>query len=217
MAAADKPVPDFVLERALLARGFRTIAGVDEVGRGPLAGPVCAAAVVLDPANIPEGLNDSKALTIRAREAAFAQIVHRARAVAVAFVTPEEIDATDIRRAALLAMSQAVSSLALAPCYVLVDGRDLPEMRCPGEALVKGDALSQSIAAASIVAKVSRDALMRTLADRHPDYGFETNAGYGSARHLEALARLGPTPCHRMSFSPMRLNAASAGALSEES
>ncbi|MGA8172411.1 MAG: ribonuclease HII [Methylocystis sp.] len=185
-------------------RSLWPVAGVDEVGRGPLAGPVCAAAVILDPDNIPSGLNDSKAMTPKAREIAFDRIVDAALATSVAYVTAAEIDATDIRKASLKAMARAVGGLSVAPAYVLVDGRDLPELPCGGEAIVKGDAKSQSIAAASIVAKVTRDRLMRRLAEEFPGYGFETNAGYGSKQHLAALATLGPTPFHRMSFSPLR-------------
>ncbi len=196
--------PDFCLETALRGRSLWPVAGVDEVGRGPLAGPVCAAAVILDPDNIPSGLDDSKAMTPKAREIAFDRIVDAALATSVAYVTAAEIDATDIRKASLKAMARAVGGLSVAPAYVLVDGRDLPELPCGGEAIVKGDAKSQSIAAASIVAKVTRDRLMRRLAEEFPGYGFETNAGYGSKQHLAALATLGPTPFHRMSFSPLR-------------
>jgi ribonuclease HII len=199
-----KTVPDFSAETDLRRKRLWPVAGVDEVGCGPLAGPVCAAAVILDPANIPDGLNDSKAMTPKSREIAFARIVESARAVSFAFVTAAEIDATDIRKASLKAMAQAVAGLSLAPAYVLVDGLALPSLPCPGEAIVKGDARSLSIAAASIVAKVTRDGLMRRLAEEYPGYGFETNAGYGSPRHLAALAALGPTPYHRMSFAPLR-------------
>ncbi len=207
MTPAEKPrktVPDFSAENESRRKKLWPVAGVDEVGRGPLAGPVCAAAVILDPDNIPDGLNDSKAMSPKAREMAFARIVESALATSFAFVTAAEIDATDIRKASLKAMEQAVAGLCVAPAFVLVDGRDLPILPCPGSAIVKGDAKSLSIAAASIVAKVARDGLMRRLAEEYPAYGFETNAGYGSPRHLAALAALGPTPCHRMSFSPLR-------------
>lgn len=207
MTPPPKPprtVPDFSAEAELRQKKLWPVAGVDEVGCGPLAGPVCAAAVILDPANIPDGLNDSKAMTPKSREIAFARIVESAQAVSFAFVTAAEIDATDIRKAALKAMAQAVAGLSIAPAYALVDGRALPSLPCPGSAIVKGDARSLSIAAASIVAKVTRDGLMRRLAEEYPGYGFETNAGYGSPRHLAALAALGPTPYHRMSFAPLR-------------
>jgi len=199
-----KPYPDFEIESRLRAEGLWPVAGVDEVGRGPLAGPVAAAAVILDPQRLPENIDDSKALTARAREAAFFGVMERALAVAVAFIPAAEIDATDIRRAALAAMARAVECLALPAAYALVDGRDLPGLPCPGRAIVKGDATAVSIAAASIVAKVARDRMMRRLAAHYPAYGFETNVGYGSKRHLAALAAHGPTPFHRMSFAPLR-------------
>jgi len=195
--------PDFSFEEDLRKRGFWPVAGVDEVGRGPLAGPVAAAAVILHPDDLPAGIDDSKALTGRKREALFEQILGRARAVSVAFVTASEIDRINIRQAALLAMTRAVTGLAISPSYTLVDGRDLPPLACPARAIIKGDAQCLSIAAASIVAKVTRDALMRRLAEIYPDYGFETNAGYGAAHHLDALRRIGPSPFHRMSFAPL--------------
>jgi ribonuclease HII len=199
-----KHFPNFDIERQLQRDGLWPVAGVDEVGRGPLAGPVAAAAVILDPDRLPDGLDDSKALTAKAREAAFDAIMASALAIGVAFVPAADIDATDIRKAALAAMARAVAALALTPTYALIDGRDLPALPCPGRAIVKGDATALSIAAASIVAKVARDGMMRRLAALYPAYGFETNAGYGSKRHLDALAQLGPTPFHRMSFAPLR-------------
>ncbi|MCC3245871.1 ribonuclease HII [Methylocystis sp. WRRC1] len=196
--------PDFRLEGRLRRQGVWPVAGVDEVGRGPLAGPVAAAAVILDPARLPLGVNDSKALGPREREAAFERILSTAQAVSVAFVTPSEIDAMNIRQASLAAMARAVAGLSLSPAFVLVDGRDPPPLTCHCRAIVKGDALALSIAAASIVAKVARDGMMRRLAAAYPDYGFETNAGYGARRHLDALERIGPTPAHRFSFAPLR-------------
>ncbi|TRL31977.1 ribonuclease HII [Methylosinus sporium] len=196
--------PHFLTETRILRDGARPVAGVDEVGRGPLAGPVAAAAVILDPRRLPEGIDDSKALSAKAREAAFERIAASALAIGVAFASVEEIDRLNIRRATLLAMARAVAALHVAPNYVLVDGRDLPKLACPGEAIVKGDALSLSIAAASIIAKVARDRQMRRLAALYPHYGFETNAGYGTAEHLAALRIHGPTPFHRMSFAPLR-------------
>jgi len=204
MRGTAPSLPDFILEAELLAQGVTPIAGVDEVGRGPLAGPVCAAAVVLDPANIPPGIADSKRLAAASRETAFAAIVESALATGLAFVTAKEIDETDIRKAALKAMAQAVDALSVKPAIALVDGRDLPPLLCPARALIKGDAISQSIAAASIVAKVARDAMMRDLARIHGEYGFSTNMGYGCAKHLAAIARLGPTSFHRLSFSPCK-------------
>ena len=196
--------PDFSNERRLSRRGLWPIAGLDEVGRGPLAGPVCAAAVILDPRRLPEGVNDSKALKAEERELLFDRIMEKALAVSFSFVTAAEIDSTDIRRAALLAMARSAASLALAPAYALVDGRDLPDLPCPAEAIVKGDAKCLSIAAASIVAKVARDRLMRRLGEAYPDYDFPANAGYSTARHLAAIKAFGPTPHHRLSFAPCR-------------
>lgn len=195
--------PDFSFEKDLRERGVWPVAGVDEVGRGPLAGPVVAAAVILHPDDLPAGIDDSKALTAKKREAAFENIIARARAISVASIAAAEIDRINIRQASLHAMTRAVAGLAAPPAYALIDGRDLPSLACPARAIIKGDTLSLSIAAASIVAKVTRDALMRRLADIYPDYGFETNAGYGAKRHLDALARIGPSPFHRMTFAPL--------------
>jgi ribonuclease HII len=192
------------MESSLQRRGLWPVAGVDEVGRGPLAGPVAAAAVILEPCDIPPGLNDSKAMSAKARETAYDLIMEKALAVAIAFVSAVEIDSTDIRQASLAAMSRAVRALSLTPCYVLVDGRDAPKLICPREAIVKGDATSLSIAAASIVAKVVRDRLMDRLATVvHPAFGFERNAGYPTKEHLRALADYGATPFHRLSFRPL--------------
>jgi ribonuclease HII len=196
--------PDFRIEGRLHRQGVWPVAGVDEVGRGPLAGPVAAAAVILDPRKLPRGLDDSKALTPAAREDAFERIMSSALAVSVAFVTAAEIDAINIRQASLAAMARAVAGLARAPAFVLVDGCDPPRLACPCRAIVKGDAAALSISAASIVAKVSRDAMMRRLAALYPAYGFETNVGYAAKRHLDALREVGPSPAHRMSFSPLR-------------
>jgi len=198
--------PDFHHESDLRLRGFWPIAGVDEVGRGPLVGPVVAAAVVLNPGNLPAGVNDSKALSAKQRESAFEIIMTTALAVGVASVTAAEIDSVNIRQASLVAMTRAVEALALTPAHVLVDGRDRPPLSCPSSPIIKGDSISLSIAAASIVAKVTRDAMMRRLATLFPDYGFETNAGYAAKRHLDALATHGPTSFHRFSFAPVRLS-----------
>jgi ribonuclease HII len=194
--------PDFRLEARLQRQGVWPVAGVDEVGRGPLAGPVVAAAVILNPKRLPRDIDDSKALGVDARNAAFERIMSRALAVSVAFVTPAEIDAMNIRQATLAAMTRAVAGLSHRPAYALVDGADPPRLCCPCRTIVKGDAATLSIAAASIVAKISRDAMMRRLAALYPDYGFETNVGYGAKRHLEALRKIGPSPIHRLSFSP---------------
>jgi len=197
--------PDYQHEIDLRRRGVWPVAGVDEVGRGPLAGPVVAAAVILDPENLPAGVNDSKALSAKQRDAAFDLIMTRALAVGLASVTAAEIDTLNIRQASLAAMARAVGTLALTPAYVLVDGRDRPPLSCPSSPIIKGDSISLSIAAASIVAKVTRDGMMRQLASLYPDYGFETNAGYAAKRHLAALNAIGPTPVHRFSFAPLRL------------
>jgi ribonuclease HII len=196
--------PDFRIEGRLYRQGVWPVAGVDEVGRGPLAGPVVAAAVILDPARLPGAVDDSKALSQKQREAAFERILQSALAVSVAFVTPAEIDAMNIRQASLAAMARAVAGLSRPPAFVLVDGSDPPRLRCPCRAIVKGDASTLSIAAASIVAKVARDAMMRRLAALYPEYGFESNVGYGAPRHLDALRESGPTPAHRLSFAPLR-------------
>jgi ribonuclease HII len=195
----------FELEAALIARGVWPVAGVDEVGRGPLAGPVCVAAVILDPKNLPQGLDDSKKLSASRREALSGEIFARALAVSVALAPAAEIDAVNIRQATLNAMARATRALALAPQFVLVDGRDLPELPCPGRAVIKGDATSLSIAAASIVAKVARDRLMARLDGLHPGYGFAVHAGYPTEAHRAALQQLGPCREHRRSYRPVRL------------
>ena len=198
--------PDFRMERQLARRGVWPVAGVDEAGRGPLAGPVAAAAVILDPQNLPRGVNDSKLLTPDAREELFEAIMTRALAVAIGFATAAEIDAVNIRQATFLAMRRALSALAARPAYALIDGNDLaPGLCCAGETIVKGDGAILSIAAASIIAKVARDRLMRRLCAIHPAYGFSQHAGYGTRAHLAAIAAHGPCPYHRLSFSPFRL------------
>lgn len=201
--------PDFQHETDWRRRGVWPVAGVDEVGRGPLAGPVVAAAVILDPDNLPSGIDDSKILGAKKRESAFENITTMALAIGVASVTAAEIDRLNIRQASLLAMARAIDALALKPAHVLVDGRDRPLLTCPSTPIIKGDSISLSIAAASIVAKVTRDAMMRRLATLFPDYGFETNAGYAAKRHLDALATHGPTSFHRFSFAPVRHASAS--------
>ncbi len=192
-------MPDWSEEKRLLAGGARRIVGVDEVGRGPLAGPVTAAAVVLDPRHIPEGLDDSKKLSLSAREKLFEEI-HATAWVSVAHASVEEIDALNILYASHLAMERAVAGLGPV-CHALVDGNMIPKgLECPATALVKGDSRSLSIAAASIVAKVTRDRLMVDLAQQYPGYGWEKNAGYPTKMHREALEKLGVTPHHRRSF-----------------
>jgi ribonuclease HII len=195
--------PDFALELELIAQGVLRVAGVDEVGRGPLAGPVTAAAVILAPEAIPEGLNDSKKLTARARDA-LAERLRDCAQVAIAHASVAEIDALNILRASHLAMERAVAALRPAPDFLLIDGNLIPRgLTIPARAVIKGDARSLSIAAASIVAKCARDRIMVDLAQQHPGYGWETNAGYPSQRHREALQNLGLTPHHRRSFKPV--------------
>ena len=194
-------VPDFQHETDALARGALRVVGVDEVGRGPLAGPVTAAAVRLDPARIPAGLRDSKVLSLARREALYTEIMALAE-VSIAHATVEEIDSLNILRASHLAMERAVA--ALTADHALIDGNLIPRgLSCSATAIVKGDAKCLSIAAASIVAKVTRDRIMVDLAQQHPGYGWEANAGYPTKAHLEALRNLGATPWHRRSFKPV--------------
>jgi ribonuclease HII len=194
---------DLSFETAARSLGFTAIAGVDEVGRGPLAGPVTAAAVILDPARIPPGLADSKTLTSTKREKLFDLILESAQCC-VAHASVEEIDSLNILRASHLAMERAVAGLAVAPDHCLIDGNLIPQgLKTRAEAIVKGDAKSLSIAAASIIAKVTRDRLMVDLAQQHPGYGWEVNAGYPTKLHLNALLNLGVTAWHRRSFKPI--------------
>lgn len=195
--------PDYSREQTYFARGLGPVAGVDEAGRGPLAGPVVVAACILDPERIPYGLNDSKKLAAIKREKLFDDILNSSHC-AVVSVSAAEIDRSNIRAVTLKAMVEAVYALAVKPGAVLVDGRDWPKMPYAGEAVIKGDALSLSIAAASIVAKVTRDRLMKEAAQFWPDYGFEKHAGYGTSAHMEAIAHFGPSPLHRMSFAPLK-------------
>jgi len=195
------PPPDFSYETAAFAQGARRVAGVDEVGRGPLAGPVTAAAVVLDPARIPAGLADSKLLSAARREGLAREIMATAT-VSIAHASVEEIDQLNILRASHLAMQRALAGLSVD--HALIDGNLLPRgLVCPATAIVKGDARCLSIAAASIVAKVARDRIMVDLAQQHPGYGWDTNAGYPTKAHLAALQNLGVTPWHRRSFAPV--------------
>ncbi|MBF0624947.1 MAG: ribonuclease HII [Magnetococcales bacterium] len=205
MAADPTRGPDFRWETPLWTQGLVRVAGVDEVGRGPLAGPVVAVAVILPPGWAPVGLDDSKRLTPQQREALAEVLCANAVDWGLGSAEPDEIDRINIRRATLAAMARAVAKLQSAPQYLLVDGRDLPDpLPCPARAVVKGDATSVAIAAASVLAKVARDALMRDLADRYPGYGWEHNMGYPTAQHRQALRERGVTPCHRRSFGPVR-------------
>lgn len=198
-------VPTFRFEEGLMRDGYRLVAGIDEVGRGPLAGPVVASAVVLDPQNIPDGLNDSKQLTQAQREMLYDAILATALDVAIASVSAPEIDRTDIRKASLEAMRRATQSLHCRPSFAIIDGRDVaPGLPCPGKALVGGDGRSFSIAAASIVAKVTRDRMMIAAGLRYPGYGFEFHAGYATEFHRKAIDGLGPCAIHRLSFRPFR-------------
>ena len=180
------------------------ICGIDEAGRGPLAGPVCAAAVVLDPARPIAGLNDSKQLSEKKRDTLAPLIRERALAWAVGWASVEEIDEHNIRQANFLAMKRAFKGLGLAPTLALVDGKDPPPLSCKVTCIIGGDALEPAISAASILAKTSRDALMVDLCAQYPGYGFSQHKGYGSASHMEALRRLGPSPAHRRTFAPVR-------------
>lgn len=193
-------------ERKLRRCGHGIIAGLDEVGRGPLAGPVVAAAVVLDLRHVPKGLADSKVLRPERREELFEEIVATAQ-IGVASISHAQIDIVNIRQASLSAMCRALAALPCMPDIALVDGNDAPPLPCQLETIVKGDASVASIAAASIVAKVIRDRLMRRLSESFPAYGLGSNVGYSTAAHLEALDRVGPCPFHRRSFAPVRIAA----------
>jgi len=206
--------PTFRRERAALKRGVWPIAGCDEAGRGPLAGPVVAAAVILDPDDVPRGLDDSKRLTAERREVLYERICARAQ-VAVAMAPPSRIDRDNILRASLWALARAVLALPVQPRLVFVDGRDHIDVTCDCEAVIGGDGLVASIAAASIVAKVTRDRLMACLGSAHPGYGFERHMGYSVPEHFAALNRLGPTVHHRRSFAPVALAFGLLGAQSD--
>lgn len=195
---------DFSREQAAMAAGHARIAGVDEVGRGPLAGPVVAAAVILDPLAVPDGLADSKELALARREELFGTILASALAVGIGSASASEIDRINIRQATLLAMRRAVTALPLKPALVLVDGNDPPQLACSCEAIIGGDALISSIAAASIIAKVTRDRMMARLSLAYPAYGFASHVGYGTAQHRAALKAHGPCPAHRYSFAPVK-------------
>jgi ribonuclease HII len=197
--------PDFHAERSLLERGIWPVAGIDEAGRGPLAGPVSAAAVILDPDNVPQGLSDSKRLSPTVREELYGAITLHALAVGVAFASAEEIDQINIRQAVFCAMRRALAALALVPRHVLIDGRDIPPgLPLSAEPIVKGDASVASIAAASIIAKVTRDRLMRRYCALYPAYGFGAHFGYATKAHLAAITAHGPCPLHRLSFRPFK-------------
>lgn len=195
-------------EEKLLKKGHRYICGCDEVGRGPLAGPVVAAAVVLDPNHLIEGLNDSKQLSERRREQLAIEIKEKCIAYNIQYIDPEEIDRINIYQASKRAMMLAVLALDIVPSFVLSDAMPLEELGIPFESIIKGDTLSASIAAASIIAKVERDEYMRQMSEVYPGYGFEQHKGYPTKQHLQALDELGVCPIHRKSYKPVqdRLN-----------
>ena len=193
--------PDlWILENERIAAGFSPLCGVDEAGRGPLAGPVCAAAVILPQGLVLQGLNDSKKLSEKQREALFDVIQEQAITFGIAFATVEEIEEYNILGATFLAMRRAVEQLSLVPALALVDGNRDPGLGIPTETVVKGDGKCADIAAASILAKVTRDRYMYEMADQYPQYGFEKHKGYGTKAHYAALREFGPSPIHRPSF-----------------
>lgn len=215
----DMPVrPDFALESGIMREGLAPVAGLDEAGRGPLAGPVVAAAVILDPENIPDGLDDSKRLSADQREALFRSICETALAVSVASLCASSIDGSNILKASLEAMRRAAEGLYVRPAYALADGRDIPPgLPCPCRAVIKGDQRSQSVAAAAIVAKVTRDRMMIRASDFTPHYGFDSHVGYATTRHRSAIAAYGPiTRLHRMSFAPFKTGHEASRVLNEE-
>lgn len=181
-------------------KGYKAICGVDEAGRGPLAGPVCAAAVILPPNTIIDGVNDSKKLTEKKREALFDVIKETAVSYCIAYASVEEIESINILKATMLAMKRAVEGLDVKADYAMIDGNKMPPLDIDGETIVKGDAKSMSIACASILAKVSRDRLLYEYAKEYPQYQFDRHKGYGTAAHREAIIKYGPCPYHRMSF-----------------
>ena len=194
--------PHYIFESRALKTRAGPIAGIDEAGRGPLAGPVVAAAVILDRKRMPKGVNDSKQMSEEAREEVYARIIDVA-IWGVGEATVDEIDLINIRQATHLAMARAVRALSVAPDFALVDGNDAPALPCKCDTIIDGDARSASIAAASIIAKVTRDRIMRALHPDHPHYGWFTNKGYSTEEHLKALACHGPCVHHRRSFAPV--------------
>ena len=191
---------DYTYEHNAYLRGFTAVCGIDEAGRGPLAGPVCAAAVLLPEGLVIDGLNDSKKLSEKKRELLFPVIQENALAFGIGFADEKEIDEINILQATFLAMRRAFNAMQRRCDYVLVDGNRMPPMPVPGETVVKGDAKSPSIAAASILAKVSRDRVMLEYAKQYPEYQFEKHKGYGTKAHVEALHAFGPSPIHRRTF-----------------
>lgn len=205
-ARAPRPTTDEMLiqERTLWATGLQYVAGIDEVGVGPLAGPVVAAAVIMPPGAAVDGVRDSKALTRKQREKLDGEIRAVATGIGVGVVSPRDVDRLNPYQAGLRAMELAVRSLPRPPEHLLIDARKLPEIDTPQTSIVGGDGKVYAIAAASIIAKVHRDGLMRRIDERYPGYGFARHVGYATAAHLEALRRLGPCPVHRRSYAPVR-------------
>ena len=193
-------------EKEALKKGYKTICGVDEAGRGPLAGPVCAAAVILPYNTVIEGVNDSKKLSEKKREELFDIIIDTALACSISFGTVEEIEELNILNTTMLTMKRAVEGLKIKPDYAMIDGNRIPDLDIDAEFIIKGDALSMSVAAASILAKVSRDRLMLEYAKEYPEYCFEKHKGYGTALHREMILKYGPSPIHRLSFLKKILN-----------
>ncbi len=193
-------------EKEALKKGYKTICGVDEAGRGPLAGPVCAAAVILPYNTVIEGVNDSKKLSEKKREKLFDVIIDTALACSISFGTVEEIEELNILNTTMLTMKRAVEGLKIKPDYAMIDGNRIPDLDIDAEFIIKGDALSLSVAAASILAKVSRDRLMLEYAKEYPEYCFEKHKGYGTALHREMILKYGPSPIHRPSFLKKILN-----------
>lgn len=187
-------------EKEAIAKGYKAVCGIDEAGRGPLAGPVCAAAVILPEGVIIDGVNDSKKLSEKKREALFDVIREQSLAYSIAYATVDEIEEINILNATMLAMKRAVEGLSVKADYAMIDGNRLPKLAIDSECIVKGDAKSMSIACASILAKVSRDRLLYKYAEEYPMYGFDKHKGYGTAAHREAILKYGPCPYHRKSF-----------------
>jgi ribonuclease HII len=200
----DAPRDLFAFEKRAMSRGYSVIAGVDEAGRGALAGPVVAAAVILSPHGDYTGIDDSKKLTPRQRELYFDQIMRQALAVGVGYGDSSLIDDINILQATLQAMTDAVHSLPIVPDFLLIDGISSPHLDIPAQTIKKGDSASVSIASASIIAKVTRDRLMVALSEKYPEYGFQIHKGYGSPVHLASIASCGPCPVHRMTFRGVR-------------
>ena len=193
-------------EKEAIAKGYNAVCGVDEAGRGPLAGPVCAAAVILPENTVIEGVNDSKKLSEKKREALFDVLKEQALSYSIAFASVEEIEEVNILNATMLAMKRAVEGLDIKADYAMIDGNRLPDLSIDSEFIVKGDAKSMSIACASILAKVSRDRLLYKYAEEYPEYLFDKHKGYGTKAHVEAIKKYGPCPYHRLSFLKKILN-----------